>query len=147
MAARKNGFHLRMTDMSDREVLGLVEDQADEDGWTEAAAVATALWPRIYNGSANAESQVKAARAVASRLAWMRRYGIVDREEKSRRWALTREGEHLLNGKLSGAQASAIKSLKGSTLVLAIHEVTERPADEMLATLMRRAWRYGTVAR
>jgi hypothetical protein len=154
MAANGSEFHLRQTDATDREILGLLKAQVEDDGYANSAAVAAALWPTVMSNG-NLDGQRKAVRAVGSRLSWLRRVGVVERRSTEsgsvpsgpRRWALTAEGEALLRGRLNAGTTRAIESLDGVQTVLAVHAITDKETGEMVSTLMRRAWNYGQAAR
>lgn len=146
--------HLRLTDMTDREVLAIVASQADEEGYAESPAVAEALWPSVIQNG-NGDAKLLAIKAVSQRLSWMARYGIVRRRQpqkgeprpKYATWTLTDVGERLLHGKLKVSTTNAIDNLDGTAMVLAVHRLTEHDRDGTIETLMRRAWQYGMVHR
>lgn len=147
---RGKQYRMRMTDFSDREVLALVDQAADEEGWAESAEIASELWSRAMSSGNGAAQQ--ATHAVSTRLAYMARtLGVVvrspDSKHKAARWGLTDVGEELLRGRLSKGVVNSIDRLTGTQTVIAVHQLTARGDDDMTAALMRRAWVYGTSAR
>lgn len=140
-------FTLRATDMRDRELLALIADHSDDSGYADTEAIASALWPRAM-GAEDAADRKAAMGAVATRLAWLVRYGIVLREPNAaktakRRWGLTEEGAALLQGTLSSGEQNTIANLKGMKPVLAVASLADRREGELVSTLMRRAWAFG----
>jgi hypothetical protein len=135
--------HLRLADLSDREILLVLRDVADGDGWADAVHVADQL----------AMIGDHPHRMVASRLSWLRRYGAVDREEeqhkrddgsKVRRWRLTATGEALALGTLKRAQERALEGLDDTQLLLVARHVAEhaRAASATAAKLTEREWKH-----
>lgn len=144
MAVKQKQYRLRMTDISDREVLALIDQEADEEGYTESVFIAEALWPRAMSNG-NETAKRAAMGAVATRLSWMARLGVVVRAEGTgmARWALTGDGEELLAGKLTAGTQHAIERLSGAQTVLATQRIAERAVDDVYDALRRRAWRFG----
>lgn len=120
-------------DYSDRELVHLVADMSDDDGWTRPEEIAE----RAGIGREN-------ARAVAMRLAWMRRYGIVEKNRQHpARWSLTEAGEEMVAGhKLNGGTLLALRKLKDHEIVWASHTLAGRfqEAAAPHAVMTRREW-------
>ncbi len=90
---------------------------------------------------------IHAMRCVGIRMAWMKRYGVVEKNEKKHKsWKLTPTGEALLDGTLGKTQESALEKVKDTQLLHLATAISERyvTADDIGATMMRRAWQYGT---
>jgi hypothetical protein len=145
---------LRLIDLSDREVLLVVADVADDDGWAYAYDVAERL------GVADAYRR----RAGAQRLSWLKRYGAVEREHEAdehgnlmyvagdphrprygQRWRLTATGEALASGRLRAAQQRAVDDADEAQLLLVARIVAERArasSSSAAAKLIEREWRH-----
>ena len=140
--------------LSDREVLLVLRDLADADGWAYAYDVGERL----------GVAEEHARRAAANRLSWMVRYGAVEREHlkdadgKARyvnddpdrpkygqRWRLTDIGEAIAVGKLRVAQERAVADIGEAELVLMTRLVAERARGAHNATaakLAEREWKH-----
>jgi hypothetical protein len=139
--------HLRIQDYSDREMLLVLNDVADSDGWADARDIAAQLAMIGDNPH----------RSVSCRMGWLRKYGAVDREpvkhkresEEGRtivvqRWRLTAIGQDIAMGKLRAAQEKAIRDLDDGQLLLMTRAIADRakssPATS--AKLSEREWRH-----
>jgi hypothetical protein len=148
---------LRLEDYSDRELLLVINDTADEDGWVDALELATRLglegdYPR---------------RAVASRLSWLHRYGAVQREHErdesgvvryhrdgrvryTQRWGLTEAGLALAIGQLRKGDESALERLKDEQMILVtrwVQERSHRNGGATMAKLVEREWKRADLLR
>jgi hypothetical protein len=139
---------LRITDYSDREFLLVVADHLQDDGWAESLEVSRAL------GFEN-------RRLAAQRLAWLARYGAVEREHArdeagnirwhkdgrpmhTQRWRLTPLGEQVAHGRLRKGDETALARLGDAQLPLVTRWLSERSrGDSGMAKLVQREWRYG----
>lgn len=150
------GTSLRLQVMSDREVLLIVRDVADGDGWAYAYDV----------GERIGLDETHRKRAAAQRLSWLRRYGAVEREllpgptavddagthglaydaeEKPRfgqRWRLTELGEAIALGRLRKPTERAIDGMSEAEALLAIRTIGGRARHSAAAKLLEREWRY-----
>jgi len=140
--ARENGrVDLSLWGISDFELLAIVDDMANEDGWAMTQDI------RIQLG----ESMDKGYRSgVGPRLSWMVRYGWLERNVltakkpgNQRQWRLTAVGEALLdNPKLSAAFERTFKGLNLAQRLALTRELGEgagNAADE-IRTALRRQW-------
>lgn len=145
---------LNIVDLSDREVLLMLRDVADADGWAYAYDVGERL------GIVEEHRR----RASANRLSWMTRFGAVEREhlqdadgryryvnddpdrpKYGQRWRLTVIGEAIASGKLRAAQERAVEELGEAELVLITRLVAERARGATNATaakLVEREWKH-----
>src|SRR5262252_5863009 len=143
MSASRNGNRadMKLLTIGDPEVLGMVDDVSDENGWATVASV------QIQMG----EDPFKVNRSmVGGRLGWLRRYGWVERGEKERyyesdaqdarwRWTqtyrLTAMGHTLLdNPSLSRAVERAMEDLNPAQrlkLVRSLGEAGHTAAPEI----------------
>lgn len=156
--ASQNGHALRSmrnVDLSDRELLLRLLDIADDDGWTTAKDLASAL---------NLQRE-QPHRFVSSRLGWLARadYGAVEREyvydvhgnvvrtaagkpRTTQRWRLTPIGQALAVGRLRAGERRAFEELEDEQLLVAMRVLTQRlrEAPTTPQKLAKREWRYGT---
>jgi hypothetical protein len=139
----RNGFHqepprgpdLTIWGISDTELLAIVDDLADENGWTFTVSV------RVQVGE-NVE-QVGHRSGVAPRLGWMRRYGWLERSPDTGAWRLTAMGHAILdNPDFSTTVERALQRLNPAQRVKLAREIGESAHDapvEIRAAL-RRQW-------
>jgi hypothetical protein len=106
------------------------------------------------NGGASTKQMAEAlgiddARAVGSRFAWMRRYGMVDLDEKHSSWSVSAAGKRVISAKLKAGDLAVFKKLPDEAMVEAMAQVTSRyvAGQPMLAHMMRREFMYGTKRR
>lgn len=145
--------HLTIEDMSDREFLLVLDDHADEDGWTDSQTIADAL-------------DLAERRVASSRLSWLRRWGAVEREVErdeagnirvrrngqtfyTQRWRLTDVGAALAHGHLLARQQQSLERLEDAQMLEVTRWVTERArrVNGTAGKLMAREWRYGMSTR
>lgn len=145
MATRSNGRSLRLADFSDRELLALVADHEDSEGWADSLTVAEAIWPRY------ASEEPQAARAsVARRFSWMRRWGVMEWDAKQiGKWRLTDEGRLMVAGRLSAKQEEALLELGDEHLMSLGYLMSDRyqRAGDVSAVLLRRAMQFAQLQR
>jgi hypothetical protein len=89
------------------------------------------------------------AQPMSSRLAWMRRFGMVDRDEQQLVWNLAPGGRRVIAARLKAAQSRAIESIPDDSLVEVMAHVASRyrHGDQVLATMLRREFLFGTQKR
>ena len=133
--------HLRNEDLSDRELLHLINDVADEQGLVVAEDVATALDMRDGD-----------QRAAHTRISWMKRLGYLERIDSrelggkangSPRYILTEEGRMLMKGKINATVQKALANADPGTELLLMREIGQRgfvDASQTTATAVRRQW-------
>lgn len=92
---------LQIRDFSDREILATLNDLGGKASAGEAAN-------RIFGPSGDEEAHY--ARCVMSRFVWMRRYGLLDRDEDGD-WIISTQGDRLRRGTVSATVASGIDRL------------------------------------
>jgi hypothetical protein len=124
-------------DFRDLDLMLKLRHEGDADGWVETRAMSEALGLGD-NGL-----------TVASRLSWMRRYGMLEFDDKTRMWRLTPGGERVTEAKLRGAQSRAIEAVPDEAIIEVLANVTSRyrHGDPMTAHLIRREFDYGTQRR
>jgi hypothetical protein len=111
-----------------------IEDEANDEGWVETADLAGAL------GFADD------LLPIAQRLSWMKRYGMLEYDDRLHLWRLTDGGQRVTRAKLAAAQSRSIESLDDELFVEVMAKVGQRyvHGSPMLATMLRREFLYGT---
>jgi len=141
MSARDNGkgdargIDLSIWGISDTELLGIVDDLADENGWSSTLDV------RVQLGE-NVEA-VGHRSGVGSRLGWMRRYGWLERSPETGAWRLTAMGHAILDDpQLSRSVENALEKLNPAQRVRLAREIGESGAHapSELRAALRRQW-------
>lgn len=160
MASNAQPESLKLEAFSDLEFLNLLLDVADDDGWADSQEIADMpemeFLKRVY---------AKPRAAVSTRLSWLWRYGVVDREHLAddhgnlryiagdrgrpkygQRWRLTPLGEAFVRGSLTGRERSQLERMGKQHIVQMTRWLTEqaRVAPGPAQHLMVREWRYGT---
>jgi hypothetical protein len=124
--------------ISDSELLAVVDDLADEDGWTHTLDV------RMQLGEKPDEAENRSRSGVGPRLSWLRRYGWLEQHRDDRsRWRLTAVGHALLeNPDLSRTVESALAKLNPAQRLRLTRELGEAGAasSEEIKTAVRRQW-------
>jgi hypothetical protein len=128
---------LKLIEFSDRELMFIMDDTTDADGWTDVATVSQAL---------NLDHP-HPTMCVSSRFSWLRRYGVLERD--GRRWKLTNIGRALMNGTLDENEEAVLSAMRQDQLIALTSAITKRyqNANQTAATMMRRAWTNGTYAK
>jgi hypothetical protein len=137
MSSRNGHRHATLYDFRDLDLMLKIENEADQEGWVEAAALAASL------------GFGEDVRPVAQRLSWMRRYGMLDRHKDSGDWRLTDGGLRVIEARLRAAQSRTIEAIPDEALVDVMAHVTSRfrLGDPMVATMLRREFLFGTKRR
>lgn len=156
MSASSNGrgtrVNMTLFGISDADILGMIDDLADENGWTTTMAL------RVQVGEDPWIPAVGEHRSgVGIRLGWLRRYGWLEKGERERidsddergwrwsqSWRLTAMGQALLdNPELSRTVEKALDGLNPAQRLRLTRELGEAgfgAAPEIQAAL-RRQWR------
>jgi hypothetical protein len=145
MSPKRNGdgprerVDLTLFGVSDNELLGIIDDLADENGWTHTFDV------RIQIGERPEEKGENRTRSgVAPRLSWLKRYGWLEQKSDDRScWRLTAIGHALLdNPKLSASIENALAKLNPAQRLRLTRELGEAGAHapDEIRTALRRQW-------
>lgn len=126
---------LRLRDYSDRELLFIIEDLADDEGWAETTDIAVRLG--IDNKRAN--------QCVGARFAYMARAKWVERHETQTKWRLMDIGYLLMEGKISNRFRGTLDKLSEGDLVLVQRFLGEQyqAMDPRLGLMIRRESQRG----
>ncbi len=89
------------------------------------------------------------AAPVGTRMAWMRRFGMVAFDPKRKLWSLSRGGERVLSAKRRAALKSLVDEMPEGELIEAMAYITNRyrSGDPMTAAMLRREFMFGTSPR
>jgi hypothetical protein len=131
---------LKLEDFSDHELLYALEDHADADGLVSSEALANGL------GLTGLEHPTQ---NVAIRLSWLKRYGIVYRDEDTGRWGYTPVGRNLMHGRLTAAQKRMLDGMDPDAMLTLVQAVGGKivTAHREAATMAAREWKYNLAAR
>jgi hypothetical protein len=145
---------LKLSDMSDRELLLAMLDVAGPDGYVDRHDVAQHLGMKGEDP----------ARSVSVRLAWMARWQTVEREllwddngnaimnragteqRRGQRWRLTDRGRAIASGELKKSQENAVADMDEATMLLIVQRIARSSIEGGVAAeaLVRREWNYRT---
>lgn len=142
---------LRNEVLSDRELLHLINDIADQDprGHVQADDVVDSL---KFNQNGDRS-------AVTSRMAWMARFGFLSRIEPRElglpataktRYVITPEGRALMGGRINATMQKALEKADAGTGLLILREVAERSyvnGSQTAANGLRRQWQHTAAKR
>jgi len=139
VASRQNGTkrHASLYDFRDLDLMLKLEAEADDEGWVETEHMARSM-------GFGDEKQ-----PIGIRLSWMRRYGMVEFDDKRKMWRLTPGGDRVVHARLKAAQTRSIEALPEEAMVEVMANVASRyhHASPMTAHLLRREFLFGTKAR
>ena len=136
MPRRQNGTrHATVRDFRDMELMFKLRDEANDDGWADTEALAVAMG-----------FDEDGRRNVGIRLGWMKRYGMLQRDEQSGLWRLSNGGERVVEARVRASTARQLEALDDEAMVEVMANVTSRYrfADPMTAALLRREFEFGT---
>lgn len=138
---------LRLLDFSDRELLAIVNDIADEEGWCTTEELRAVVFPR-------AKDTKHARRCVAIRMAWMRRFDVVEKRERAAQdeytsWRLTEAGGAFVAGTLTEQEKDLLDSIDETGLLPLMTRIGARyrSSSPVGARLLRREWQHGSATR
>lgn len=140
--------NLKLENYSDREILHIVADVADNDGWAEVEHIAERVGLSA-NGMSDMQLLIHAKRCVSVRLAWIRKLsGTVNRhiEPQKFQWCLTPLGIQVVTAKLPSVLEDRLNSVDEGTVLLSLDTLARRytRSSGAAGNLMRREWTYGT---
>jgi hypothetical protein len=98
--------HIRISDYSDRELLGIMFDLAGT-GVVTSRELAVRLFA-IPDAEDREEEAKHATKCAGTRLSWMKRYGLVEKGEKLGEWQITLAGDQLRRAKLRSTVSAGI---------------------------------------
>lgn len=134
---------VRISDFSDRELLAMILD-LDASGEVNSHELAV----RIYGWSEIAREDAKkvshGVRCCGARLAWMKRYGLVERGEKKGEWTISHMGRQLTERQLPADVRVTISRTPDERSLSLANIVGERmvAAGTVAGTAMRRELQF-----
>jgi hypothetical protein len=80
------------------------------------------------------------------RLGWMRRYGMLDLDQKTRNWSLTEGGARVIYARKRARLMDELEALPAEELIEVMAAITARYrlGDPMTAVMLRREFIFGT---
>ena len=125
-------------DFRDFDLMAKMREEGDAEGWLETELLARAIGlgdERLRN--------------VGIRLGWMRRYGMVERDEERGMWRLSDGGERVVTARVRAATVRELEALPNEALITSMSSIVQRYrlVDAMTATMLRREFMYGTQPR
>lgn len=128
---------LRLVEYSDKELLYHIQEAADAEGWSNVRDIANSL----------GVTHPRPTQCVGARLAWLKRYGVVD--GNNGKWRLLPPGNALINSELRSRDQAALDRLDPDQLVMVTRWMTrrQRVISEPMSHLVRREWTHGTYRR
>lgn len=133
---------LRLIDgFRDRELLCIIKDHADDEGWADSQDIADAVGLKHKHPT----------QCVGARLSWLARYGtgLVERHPDEPAWRLTDMGEAMTNGTLSAAMGKQLEHMKPEQLVMLTRSLTSsyQEVPDEVAHMVRREFTSGSYGR
>lgn len=144
---------LRNIDFTDRELLEICAECADDQGLINAADVAVVLGIEDPTGFRTP------AGTVSGRMSWMRRYGFVDRIEPKTlglrlkdgpRWIITPIGRELISGKLTAVLQRGLENASPGQELLIMRGLAQKGivnADDSVSAAIRREYMHQVAKR
>jgi hypothetical protein len=131
----ENGRGASLYHFRDLDLLQKILKEVDESGWIETSVLAGLL-------GLGEEHH----RHVGIRLAWMRRFGMIERDEQKGLWRLSRGAVRVVDARLRAVTAQELLELDDAAMVEVMASVISRYrlADPMTATMLRREFMFGT---
>lgn len=133
---RKGAIDLTIWGISDTEMLAIVDDLRDDDGWTATVEVRLQLGENVDDNRHRS--------GAGPRLSWLRRYGWLEQHpDDRRRWRLTAMGHAILDQpKLTVAVERALANMNPAQRVQLTRELAEagHAAPDSIKTALRRQW-------
>ena len=85
-------------------------------------------------------------RAIGMRFAWMKKYGMLDYDDKHHLWVISKGGERVIAAHRAAAMTDMIEAVPDESMIEVMAHVTSRYrlGDPMVAHLLRREFIYGT---
>jgi len=128
-----------MYDFRDLDLMLTIAERGDDEGWVTNDDLASSFG---FGDS---------LRPLGIRLAWRRRYGMVEHKTHNRDslWRLSPGGWRVVEAKLKAAQARTLGTIPDEAMVDVMADITARfqRGDSMLAVMLRREFAFGTQRR
>jgi len=138
MAKRELPSHATLYDFRDLDIMYKINEAANGSG-VDARELAELLGFEAEEGG----------KAIGTRMAWMRRYGMVAYDENTKHWALSRSGNRVVGAQLRAPELRVVKEMPDEKMVEVMALVTSRyhRGETMIGNMLRREFLYGTKRR
>ena len=138
MARREPAHHATLYDFRDLDIMYRIEEVADGAG-VNVHELAELLGFSAEEGGRN----------MGIRLAWMRRYGMVVFDSKTRHWDLSKSGRRVVSAQLRAPELRVVKEMPDEKMIEVMALVTSRyqRGETMIGNMLRREFLYGTKRR
>ena len=113
--------HVQISDFSDRELMAIIAGMTQPVSVREVASQIFG----VADDEDHSQEMRHLARCVVSRFSWMKRYGLLDRDEE-KLWSISPEGEALRKGRLAATVENGIKNGKASSALALANVVGEK---------------------
>jgi hypothetical protein len=126
-----------------------VYDFKDTDLMAHLAATSALGLTAAETAEAMGLNPEEGTRAVGMRFAWMKKYGMLSYDEKTKLWSLTNGAERVMTAQKTAAMTEVIERFPDESMVEVMANITSRYrlGDPMTAALLRREFVYGTARR
>lgn len=144
---------LSVLEFSDRELLHIIDDNGDTEGYVTASEIADVIGLQ----------HDRPTQCIGQRFSWMRKYGVLESTDvertideggkstkrKMKAWRLTELGYRFMEGRLRAQTQRSLEGLGEEQMLELTALVTGRfgQVSEEAALLMRRQWQYGQYQR
>lgn len=131
MAQNTEIHKLRLQDFADAELLAIVVDVSDDEGWAASKDIASAVG--LHSTRAN--------NSIGARFAAYKRVGLV--EGGNCQWRLTSLGMAFLSGKVSATMQKSLGGLSAADRLMVTRALASQAGakDTAAGLLVRREWR------
>lgn len=139
---------LTLSSFSDRELMHMLNDLADNEGWVHLNAMVSRVGLTLdVDGQ---EYINKVHRGLGVRFGWIKRLtdGVERHEKLTGTWRLTERGHEVLDARLPSELAARLDGMDQLRTIDALNLLGRRylTAGATTANLMRREWAYSTHA-
>src|SRR5262245_42663585 len=85
-------------------------------------------------------------RAIGMRFAWMKKFGMLDYDDKKHLWTLTEGAHRVMESQRVAALTKVLRAVPSEAVVEHMAHITSvyRMGDPMIAAMLRREFQYGT---
>lgn len=126
-----------------------VYDFKDTDLMAHLAATSALGMTAVEVSEAMGFDPEDGTRAIGMRFAWMKKYGMLNYDEKTHIWSLTNGAERVMSAQKTAAMTAVVEKFPDESMVEVMANITSRYrlGDPMTAALLRREFVYGTSRR
>lgn len=133
--------HVQLSDYSDREILAMMLDLSEQGDITvRDLAIRVYGWTQIERDTEQ-DKVGHGIRCCTSRMAWMRRFGLVEKGEEKGQWLISKMGRSLVSSRMQENVTLAIRNTPDHRVLDLAHLVGVRmveASDPYAGIAMRR---------